>query len=183
MAGALKGGIGSASAFTADGFTVGAVAAANSFGSVVAPGSRAFWAAPYEIAGEFGGVPLGDAQAGPDVWGLAKRHPSPGGNTTLACVAVDAVLTPAQARRVAIMAQDGLARAIRPVHAPYDGDVVFVLATGRRPLGEDPVFTVTRLGALAADCLARALARGVYEAKPWPGTAARAWRDLPAERT
>jgi len=183
MAGALKGGIGSASALTADGFTVGAVAAANSFGSVVVPGSNAFWAAPYEIAGEFGGVALGDVLARPDEWGLAKRHPSPGANTTLACVAVDAILTPAQARRVAIMAQDGLARAIRPVHAPYDGDVVFVLATGRRPLGEDPVFTLTRLGALAADCLARAVARGVYEAKPWPGAGVRGWCDLQKARS
>jgi L-aminopeptidase/D-esterase-like protein len=76
------------------------------------------------------------------------------------------------------MAQDGLARAIRPVHAPYDGDVVFALATGRRPLGEDPVFMLTRLGALAADCLARAVARSVYEATPWPGTGVRGWRDL-----
>jgi L-aminopeptidase/D-esterase-like protein len=181
MAGALKGGMGSASVVTRDGFTVGAVAAANSFGSVVAPGGRAFWAAPYEIGGEFGGVPLGDARAGPDEWGLTKRHPRLGANTTLACVAVDAILTPAQARRLAIMAQDGLARAIRPVHAPYDGDVVFALATGRRSLGEDPVFALTRLGALAADCLARAVARGVYEATPWPGAAARGWRDLPAD--
>ena len=181
MAGALKGGVGSASAVTHDGFTVGAIAAANSFGSVVAPGGRAFWAAPYEIGGEFGGVPLGDARAGPDDWGLTKRHPRPGANTTLACVAVDAILTPAEARRLAIMAQDGLARAIRPVHAPYDGDVIFALATGRRPLEPDPVFTLTRLGALAADCLARAVARGVYEARPWPGTAVRAWGDLSAD--
>ena len=180
MAGSLKGGLGSASAVTSDGFTVGAAAAANSFGSVVAPGGRAFWAAPYEIGGEFGGVRLGETRAGPEEWGLTKRHPRPGANTTLACVAVDAVLTPAQARRLAIMAQDGLARAIRPVHAPYDGDVVFVLATGRRPLGDDPVFAVTRLGALAADCLARAIARGVYEARPWPGTDATGWRDLVA---
>ena len=85
-------------------------------------------------------------------------------NTTLAVIATDAILTPAQAKRIAIMAQDGLARAIRPAHAPFDGDVVFALATGRRPLGDAPDFTLTRLGALAADCLARAIARGVYEA-------------------
>jgi L-aminopeptidase/D-esterase-like protein len=179
VAGGLKGGIGSASALTPDGFTVGALAAVNSFGSVMVPGSQAFWAAPYEIAGEFGGLPMGDAAAEPGEWGLAKRQPRPGANTTLACVAVDAVLTPAHARRVAIMAHDGLARAIRPVHAPYDGDVVFVLATGRRPLGDDPVFTLTCLGALAADCLARAVARGVYEATAWPGTGVLAWGDLP----
>jgi L-aminopeptidase/D-esterase-like protein len=178
VAGGLKGGVGSASALTTDGFTVGALAAVNSFGSVVAPGSRAFWAAPYEIAGEFGGASLGDVRAGPGEWGLAKRHARPGANTTIACVAVDAALTPTQARRLAIMAQDGLARAIRPVHAPYDGDVVFVLATGCRPLVDDPVFALTSLGALAADCLARAVARGVYEARPWPGASVRAWRDL-----
>ena len=164
MAGSLKGGVGSASIVTHDGFTVGALAAVNSFGSVTAPGGQAFWAAPYEIDGEFGGVPLGDARAGPDEWGAAKADPWARANTTLAVVAVDAVLTPAQARRIAIMAQDGLARAVRPAHAPFDGDVVFALATGRRQLGDAPDVTLTRLGALAADCLARAIARGVYEA-------------------
>jgi L-aminopeptidase/D-esterase-like protein len=180
MAGALKGGVGSASAVTVDGFTVGALAAVNSFGSVIAPGGRAFWAAPYEIGGEFGALPLGDVRAGPEDWGLAKRDARVRANTTLACVAVDAILTPAQARRLAIMAQDGLARAIRPVHAPFDGDVVFALATGRRPLGANAAFDLTRLGSIAADCLARAVARGVFEARAWPGTAAIAWRDLPA---
>ncbi len=170
MAGGLKGGVGSASVVTADGYAVGALAAVNSFGSVVAPGGRAFWAAPYEIGEEFGGVELGAARAGPDDWGLAKRDGAARTHTTLAVVAVDAALTPAQARRVAVMAQDGLARAIRPVHAPFDGDVVFVLSTGRRPLDEPTAFTLTRLGALAADTLARAVARGVYEATPWPGT-------------
>ena len=180
MAGALKGGVGSASAVTADGFTVGALAAVNSFGSVVVPGGRAFWAALFEIAGEFGGVAPGVASVGAEDWGLAKRDPHVGANTTIACVAVDAALTPAQARRLAIMAQDGLARAIRPVHAPYDGDVVFVLATGARSLDGDPVFTLTRLGALAADCLARAVARGVYEAAAWPETGVRTWLGLSA---
>ena len=168
MAGELKGGLGSASVVTADGFTVGAVVAVNSFGSVVVPGSRAFWAAPFELDGEFGGVPIGDARAAPDDWGLAKRNPAPGENTTIACVATDAILTPAQAKRLAIMAQDGLARAIRPAHAPFDGDVVFALATGRRSLLLDAAdFTLARLGALAADTLARAIARGVYEAGDW----------------
>ena len=179
MAGRLKGGVGSASIITDDGFTIGALAAVNSFGSVTAAGGRAFWAAPYEIDGEFGGLTLGPHGDPPDDWGLAKRDPQPGGNTTIACVATDAILTPAQVRRIAIMAQDGLARAIRPAHAPFDGDVVFALATGRRPLPADAVdFTLTRLGALAADTLARAIARGVYEATAWPGTDAPCWRDL-----
>jgi len=179
MAGRLKGGVGSASVVGADGCTVGALAAVNSFGSVVAPGGRGFWAAPFEIGSEFGGVGATGARAAPDDWGLAKRAPAPRTSTTLAVVAVDAVLTPAEARRLAVMAQDGLARAIRPVHAPFDGDVVFVLATGRRPLGEPAAFALTVLGALAADCVARAVARGAYEARAWPGSDAVAWRDLP----
>jgi L-aminopeptidase/D-esterase-like protein len=178
MAGQLKGGVGSASVVTADGFTVGALAAVNSFGSVTAPGGRAFWAAPFELGSEFGGVGPGSLRAAPEDWGLAKAAPAARTNTTLACVATDATLTSAQARRLAIMAQAGLARAIRPVHSPFDGDVVFALATGARPLGADAAFTLTRLGAVAADCLARAVARGVYEARAWPGSDVRCWRDL-----
>ena len=177
MAGSLKGGVGSTSIVSAD-WTVGAFAAVNSFGSVVAPGGRAFWAAPFEIGAEFGGLAPGPARAAPDDWGLAKRDPAPRASTTLAVIATDAALTPAQARRVAVMAQDGLARAIRPVHAPFDGDVVFVLSTGRRSLGEPAAFALTVLGALAADCLARAVARAAYEATAWPGSRVKAWRDL-----
>ncbi len=182
MAGALKGGLGSASAVTPDGFTVGALVAVNSFGSVVAPGGAAFWAQPFEIDEEFGGLAPSLFRAAPDDWGLSKRDPKLGDNTTIACVAVDAILDPAQARRLAVMAQDGLARAIRPVHTPFDGDVVFALATGRRALPEPAAFSLTRLGALAADCLARAVARGVYEARAWPGTDIRSWRDMAKAR-
>jgi L-aminopeptidase/D-esterase-like protein len=177
MAGALKGGVGSASVVSADGYSVGAVAAVNAWGSVVAPGGRSFWAAPYEIDAEFGGLGAAGLVAAPDDWGLSKA-PAGGRNTTIACVATDAALTPAQARRVAIMAQDGLARAIRPVHAPFDGDVVFALSTARTPLTEPEAYTLARLGALAADCLARAVARAVFEATPWPGADVRCWRDL-----
>lgn len=180
MAGALKGGTGSASVVTHDGFTVGAIAAVNSFGSVIAPGGRSFWAAPYELDGEFGGLGSAALIAGPDDWGAAKAAAAPRANTTIACVATDLALTPAQARRVAIMAQDGLARAVRPAHAPTDGDVVFALSTGRRPPIEVGPLLLARLGALAADCLARAIARGVFEARSWPGGEAPCWRDLPA---
>jgi L-aminopeptidase/D-esterase-like protein len=83
-------------------------------------------------------------------------------NTTIAVVGTDVALTKAQARRVAIMAQDGFARAIRPVHTPFDGDVVFVLSTGKRRLKNNVM--LSRIGSMAADCLARAIARGVYEA-------------------
>ncbi len=180
MAGRLKGGLGSTSAVGVDGFTVGAIVAVNSFGSVVAPGGRTFWAAPFEIAGEFGALGPAGLVAGLDDWGLAKG-PSPETervNTTIACVATDAALTPAEAKRLAIMAQDGLARAIRPAHSPFDGDVVFAFATGKRALTERRMAQVARLGALAADCLARAVARGVYEATAPPGWDATCWRDL-----
>jgi L-aminopeptidase/D-esterase-like protein len=178
MAGGLKGGTGSASVVTTDGYTVGAVVGVNSWGSVIAPGGRTFWAAPFELDGEFGGLGPAGLAAGPDEWGSAKR-PTETRNTTIACVATDAILTPAQAKRFAIMAQDGLARAIRPIHAPFDGDVVFAISTGRRPLGDQPGYAIARLGALAADALARAVARGVYAASPWPGTEVPCWRDLP----
>jgi L-aminopeptidase/D-esterase-like protein len=178
MAGSLKGGIGSASIVTADGFTVGALVAVNSAGSVVAPGTRQFWATPFEIGQEFGGLGTSQLHAGPDDWGRPKPHPGARENTTLAVVATDAKLTSDEARRMAIMAQDGMARAIRPVHAPFDGDAVFVLSTGRRALPEPRPFALTVLGAAAADCLARAIARGVYEATPWPDSGVTAWRDL-----
>jgi L-aminopeptidase/D-esterase-like protein len=179
MAGRLKGGLGSASAIGEHGFTVGAIVAVNSYGAAVAPGTRSFWAAPWEIAGEFGGLSAAALAAAPDDWGLAKGPAANGRvNTTIACVATDAALTPAEARRLAIMAQDGLARALRPAHTPFDGDVVFALATGRLPLQAPRLGVVARLGAVAADCLARAIARGVYEATPWPGTDVACWRDL-----
>ena len=177
MAGALKGGLGSASVVAEDGVVVGALAAVNCWGSVVAPGGRTFWAAPYEIGDEFGGLGAAGLIAPPDAWGLAKS-PAESRNTTIACVATDAALTPAEARRVAVMAQDGLARAIRPVHAPFDGDVVFALSTGRRAMAEPRAYALARLGALAADCLARAVARGVFEAQAWPGSDMPCWRDL-----
>lgn len=172
-AGALKGGLGSASVVTGAGVTVGAIVAANPFGSAIVPGTDRFWAAPYELDGEFGG------RGWPHSAGATAHDPLEGtkaqaaglaasqrGNTTIGLVAVDAKLTPAEARRLAIMAQDGLARAIRPVHAPVDGDVVFALATGRVALpAENRAALLTELGSLAADCLARAVARGVYEAE------------------
>ena len=180
MAGQLKGGTGSASLVDdLDGLAVGALVAANSIGSAVMPGSKAFWSWPYEIDGEFGGARPDTAYImDPDDWGLAKGAPALRQNTTLAVVATNVALTPAQAKRLAIMAQDGLARAFRPIHTLFDGDVVFALSTGQMPLGEPWARNLTRLGELAANCVARASARAVYEATPWPGTAARAWRDL-----
>ena len=167
-AGSLQGGVGSASIVTADGMTVGALVAVNSFGSVVGA-DRRFFAGSCEIDSEFGGFGPSTAPIAPDAWPFAKIDPQPRANTTLAVIATDVALTPAEAKRAAIMAQDGLARAIRPVHAPFDGDVVFVLSTGKIALAEPKAFTLARIGTLAADTLARAVARGVYEAEPRVG--------------
>src|SRR5260370_140077 len=87
----------------------------------------------------------------------------------------DFALGNAGAGRLAVRAQDGLARAIRPVHTPQDGDTVFAIATGQHDLGGDPR-ALAELGTLAADCLARAVARGVYNAATLG--AARGWRDV-----
>ena len=160
----FNGGLGSASAWVeAEGrpaVTVAALAVVNPVGSVLVPGSDVFWAWPFERDGEFGGRRPDTKQVNPMVDGHTGEV---GGNTTLVVVATDAALSKGEAKRVAIMAHDGIARAIRPVHTPYDGDTVFVLSTGRVPLAE-PAADVARIGALAADCTARAIARGVYEA-------------------
>ncbi len=176
LAGSLKGGQGSASVVTNDGFIVGALACVNCWGSVLIPNSRAFWAHPFELDGEFGGVrPQVDAPLDPEDWGAAKFNAHARANTTLAVVAVDAALNSAECKRVAQMASAGLARAIRPVFAPFDGDVVFALATAVREAPAPRSMFVARLGALAADCLARAVARGVYAAHAIGGWTA--WRD------
>ena len=165
-AGLAPGGTGSASYVTRDGLTVGAVAAVNSFGSVRVPGSDAFWAWPYEIGGEFGGAQPEPGHAfDPEHWGAAKANPSPRENTTLACIATDVALSHDEAQRVAQMALAGMARAIRPVFAPTDGDVIFLLSTGRRESDAPRPMLIARLGEVAAGTLARAIARGVYEAE------------------
>jgi L-aminopeptidase/D-esterase-like protein len=168
-AGALAGGLGSASFTSTDGICVGAIVAVNSFGSVIMPGSDAFWAWQFEQGGEAGGKrPPPDLVVQGDDWGLAKANPAAmlgRTNTTIACVATNVTLTPAQAKRVAQMASAGLARAIRPVFAPFDGDVVFALSTAQMPMPDLTPFALARIGALAADCLARAVMRGVYAAQ------------------
>jgi L-aminopeptidase/D-esterase-like protein len=179
MAGALKGGLGSASLVDDDGVAVGALAAVNSFGSALIPGSRVFWSWPFEQGEEFGGLrPDPALNVGPDDWGLSKGQAVLRQNTTIAAVATNVALTPGQAKRLAIMAQDGLARALRPVHALVDGDVVFAVSTGALPLAAPEALVLSRLGERAANCLARAVARGVFEATSWPGGPT-AYRTLP----
>ena len=173
MAGNIKGGLGSASVI--DGaFQVGALIAVNPFGSAVLPGTGHFWAAPFELDDEFGGRgwprDLPSASVDDPLKGtrLDVSPLAPGGNTTIGVVATNAALTKAEARRIAIMAQDGLARAIRPIHSHVDGDTIFTLATGTAALSEDPLerlMQLMRIGSIAADCVARAVARGVYAAE------------------
>ncbi|MGH6828070.1 MAG: P1 family peptidase [Rhizomicrobium sp.] len=181
-AGALKGGTGSASFVTADGMSVGAIVAVNCLGSVVVPGTRNFWAGPFEIGKEFGGLGASANRVIDEDWGETKVNPARIGartHTTIAVIATDVDLDIDQMKRVTIMAQDGMARAIRPVHSPFDGDVVFGLSTARRKItGRSADFTVTRLGAIAADVLSRAIARGVYEASLPAGMEGKTWRML-----
>lgn len=179
--GGLRGGLGSASLVLPSGATVGALVAVNALGSATVPGTRRFWAAPWEIGAEFGG--LGPAPAPPDPAATfrTKTDLAAGRATTIAVVATDAALDKAGATRMAWAAQDGIARALSPAHTPFDGDLVFAAATGRRPAPEGPG-ALLALGHAAALCLARAIARAVFEATPLPGDPFPAWRDLPPGR-
>ena len=172
----LKGGLGSASFVLESGVTVGALVAANPMGSVTTPGDRHFWAAPFEVDGEFGGV-------GPDsAVGLGRNLesrkmqsmralaageelPAERGNTTIAIVATDADLSKAECQRIATAAHDGIGRATVPAHAPGDGDLVFAASTNARPLA-NPEAELAHIGHAAALCLSRAIARAVYSATP-----------------
>jgi len=169
----LKGGFGAAEAVSRGGFRVQAFVVVNAIGTPCLP-DGSFWAAPFEQNGEFGARPLphplpesalrlrikGHAQApGEDI----PHQPA----TTIGVVITDAALTKAQAKRLAIMAQDGLARALRPAHAPMDGDTLFAAATGEKPMRE-PLLDLTEIGMLAGDCVARAIALGVYHARALP---------------
>ncbi len=175
-----KGGLGSASLKLEGGVTVGALVAANPLGSVTTPGDRHFWAAQFEIDGEFGGL-------GPDpTSGLGSSlvsrkaqmmHSAPPdrANTTIAIVATDAALTKPQCQRLAVAAHDGIARAIVPAHTPGDGDLVFGLSTGARTIGPE---AMAMIGHAASICLARAIARAIYLASPRAGDLLPCWSQL-----
>jgi L-aminopeptidase/D-esterase-like protein len=174
----LKGGLGSASAATQGGIKVAALAVVNAVGSVTVGDGPWFWAAPFEIDGEYGGrgLPPAFTQEMLAMRLKGATNASASENTTLAVVVTDAVLTKSQARRLAMIAQTGFARAIYPVHAPLDGDVVFAAATGEKPV--DPLVGLTELGMVAANVTARAIARGVYAATALPFAGALpAWQD------
>ncbi|UVK37215.1 P1 family peptidase [Mesorhizobium sp. AR10] len=177
----LKGGLGSASTVLDSGVTIGALAAVNPTGSVTVGRSRHFWAAPFEIGDEFGG--LGYPSPMPDD---AKRillkfrdkrfggKTEAGGNTTIAVIATDAVLTKAGAKRLAISAHDGFVRAIWPTHTPADGDLVFALATGKSGI-ELAADAAIDLYAAAGATMARAISRGVHAASPADGDLFPVW--------
>lgn len=171
----LKGGLGSASAATAGGFAVGAVAAVNAVGQATVGDGPHFWAAPWERGAEFGGLGL-PAPVPAEALALRMKGRLPL-STTVAVVATDARLSKPQAKRLAVMARDGFARALRPVHAAMDGDVVFAAATGRRDAEPTPR-DLAELGTVAADCVARAIARGVFHATALPfADALPSWHD------
>ena len=175
MTATLKGGVGSASAKTPGGITIGALAIVNAVGTVTVGDGPHFWAAPFEQNGEFGGCGPATKLTANDLALRAKGGPMQ--NTTIAVIATDAKLTKAECNRLAVMAQDGFARAIYPVHTPLDGDVLFAAATGKIALS-DPIYGLAELGMHAGNVMARAIARGVHEATalPFPG-ALPSWKD------
>jgi L-aminopeptidase/D-esterase-like protein len=177
LSGAIKGGLGTASVRLDVGITVAALAAVNSLGSVVDPSTGTLWEARLAIGDEFAD------RIRPPVNLPARSRDGSAKNTTLAVVATDAVLTKSQVKKMAVMAHDGIARSIRPAHTLFDGDIVFGLATGRQPLAKTPGFfaapeaqALIDVGHAAADCLARAVIRGILDAESRYGLTA--YRDL-----
>lgn len=173
FAGSIKGGLGTASLVLDNGITVAALVAANPDGSVVNPVDGRPWEIGSEINGEFG--PQGKRA----VKLPAKPQSGPARNTTIGVVATDAVMTKPQAQKVAQMAQDGMARAIRPAHTMFDGDTIFCLTTGKIELPETPgIFNAPRAQALneighaAADCMSRAIIHAVLNAHSLAGMTA-----------
>lgn len=173
-AGTLKGGTGSASAVTDSGLQVGAIVAVNAVGSTVIPGTSTLWAALFEQAGEMGMAPRSLPSEPLDLEDEFKGFAAE--NTTIGVVATNATLDKGALNRIAIMAHDGLARAIRPVHTPFDGDTIFALATAKHPDAIDAV-TLARLGSMASDCVTRATGRAMVAAETLDGmTSYSDWR-------
>jgi L-aminopeptidase/D-esterase-like protein len=172
----LKGGLGSASSLLEGGTTIGALVAVNASGSVTIGKSAYFWTAPFEIGDEFGGLGLPYPLPADAVEIRTKfNDPVPQANTTIAVIATDLILTKAQAKRLAIAAHDGFARAIWPSHTPFDGDLVFALAMGSS--GRTPeIAEFIDLCAAAASTMARAIARGVHAATPADNDPFPVWR-------
>jgi L-aminopeptidase/D-esterase-like protein len=182
MTGNVMGGLGSASFVTPAGITVGALVAVNACGTATVPGSRQFWAGVHEVGEEFGGLGPATHPVAPDTARLTKPFQAGEGswpvNTTIAIVATDAALDKTAAKRMAEVAHDGMARALLPAHTPYDGDLVFAVSTGAKPLADRPYLARMEIEHAAVLCLARAIARGVHAARPAPGNLLPCWSDL-----
>lgn len=183
LAGGLKGGIGSASYVLASGHTVGAIVAVNAVGSPVDPVDGSLLGTRWGLDDEFGDLPSPDPAAAQAYWrerAAAADRLSAGTATTIAVVATDARLTKAQCAKLAGSAHDGMARAIAPVHTAYDGDTVFTLATGARPV--ESSLDEVALHDAAARTLSRAIAHALLAATSVDrgadaGLVARSWTD------
>jgi len=163
-AGSLKGGLGSASFENAEGLKVGGLFAVNSFGSVVNSETGQFWAASDELNNEFGG--MGAPQDLPEdiLAGSTIGHALEKSNTTIGIVATNAKLDSKTAKRIAIMSHTGMARAIRPIHTPVDGDVIFVVSTNTFDR-ELTYREINEIGELGARVCSRSISRAIYEAE------------------
>ena len=178
VSGAIKGGLGSASLVMAHGITMAAVVAVNSFGSVVNPDTGMIWERDTGIKNEYG-------DQGKRSVRLPQQLPEPPiANTTIGIVATDAKITKAQAKKIAQMAHDGLARAVRPSHTMFDGDTLFCLATGKRVLPDtqgvlagNKAQAMNDMGHAAAECMSRAIVHGILAAETHGDFMA--FRDLP----
>lgn len=159
----FKGGLGTASTLMDNGVTIAALVAVNALGSATIGDSGHFWAHPFEIGDEFGGLgaPQGNPAIGMPIKFRNRQHE--GTNTTIGVIATDAQLSKSAAKRLAIAAHDGFTRALWPSHTPLDGDLVFGLATGTskiKPIDTDWI----DMSAIAASTMARAIARGIFSA-------------------
>jgi L-aminopeptidase/D-esterase-like protein len=174
----LKGGLGSASAVLPNGFTIGALAAVNALGSATFGATPYFRAAAFELDGEFGGLGLPPQlpQDATRIFTKMDLGQPKDANTTIAVIATDAILTKAEAKRLAMAAHDGFAHALWPSHTPFDGDIVFTLATGASGRRPEPMDFVA-LSAAAAAVMARAIARGVHCAEAAEGDLLPVWTD------
>lgn len=173
LTGTLKGGVGSASAVLEGGATVGALVVVNALGQTTVGDGPHFWAAPWELGSEFGGLGLPDRFPAAHEPPPAKRM---GEATTIAIVATDLAMDKAGLQRLAVAAHDGMARALVPSHTPLDGDLVFGLSTGAR-VPVDAVGDAFALGHAASCVLARAIARAIHAATPQRGDLQPCWRD------
>ncbi|HEX2017388.1 MAG TPA: P1 family peptidase, partial [Aurantimonas sp.] len=175
----VKGGLGSASTVLDSGVTIAALVAVNAVGSPLIGATRHFWAAPFEIGDEFGGLGQPHPWPNDSADARTKLDARPGANTTVGIIATDAVMDKASARRLAFAAHDGYSRAIWPSHTDFDGDLVFAAATGRSGISLDPRGARSvELGAAAAATMARAVARGVFAATPADTDSLRPWSHL-----